>query len=191
MCPFYLFIYKRVLSAPRSHDTGHGTPPYVSQRISLGTCGGGVPSSHPSLGLSAFCLSFFHWARDWRALALTNNNTQKNFAKSRPWSALTQVPHGSRLSDSCEDGEALSSGCTRPPSPQASSSQSALRKMNFPRPQAKEAQTGTKFYPSSGWLGAAGVAPALFLLYSLLCFLGPRSTSAQDVNSPPFPEYPP
>ena len=32
-----------------------------------------------------------HWARDWRALA------------------LTQVHHGSRLSDSCEDGEALSS----------------------------------------------------------------------------------
>ena len=38
--------------------------------------------------------------------------------------------------------------------------------MNFPRPQAKEAQTGTEFYRSSGWLGAAGVAPALFLLYS-------------------------
>ena len=32
-----------------------------------------------------------HWARDWRALA------------------RTQVHHGSRLSDSCEDGEALSS----------------------------------------------------------------------------------
>ena len=32
-----------------------------------------------------------HWARDWRALA------------------LTQVHHGSRLSDSREDGEALSS----------------------------------------------------------------------------------
>ena len=32
-----------------------------------------------------------HWARDWRALA------------------LTQVHHGSRLTDSCEDGEALSS----------------------------------------------------------------------------------
>ena len=32
-----------------------------------------------------------HWARDWRALA------------------LTQVHNGSRLSDSCEDGEALSS----------------------------------------------------------------------------------
>ena len=32
-----------------------------------------------------------HWARDWRALA------------------LTQVHHGSRRSDSCEDGEALSS----------------------------------------------------------------------------------
>ena len=32
-----------------------------------------------------------HWARDWRALA------------------LTQVHHGSRLSDSCDDGEALSS----------------------------------------------------------------------------------
>ena len=27
-------------------------------------CGGGVPSSHPSLGLSVFFLSF--WARDWR-----------------------------------------------------------------------------------------------------------------------------
>ena len=34
-------------------------------------CGGGVPSSHPSLGLSVFFLSFLHWARDWRALALT------------------------------------------------------------------------------------------------------------------------
>ena len=32
-----------------------------------------------------------HWARDWRALA------------------LTRVHHGSPLSDSCEDGEALSS----------------------------------------------------------------------------------
>ena len=44
----------------------------------------------PPLG----CLfSFFllHWARDWRALA------------------LTQVHHWSRLSDSREDGEALSS----------------------------------------------------------------------------------
>ena len=34
-------------------------------------CGGGVPSSHPSLGLSVFFLSFFQirahdWARDWR-----------------------------------------------------------------------------------------------------------------------------
>ena len=38
-----------------------------------------------------------HWARDWRALA------------------LTQVHHGSRLSDSCEDGEALSS--VHPPTP--------------------------------------------------------------------------
>jgi len=45
----------------------------------------------PPLG----CLfSFFllHWAREWRAPL-----------------ALTQVHHGSRLSDSCEDGEALSS----------------------------------------------------------------------------------
>ena len=46
-----------------------------------------------------------HWARDWRALA------------------LTQVHHGSRLKrlqDSCEDGEALScalEGGTRPPHP--------------------------------------------------------------------------
>ena len=48
-----------------------------------------MPSSHPSLGLSVFFLSF--WARDWRALA------------------LTQVHHWSRLSDSREDGEALSS----------------------------------------------------------------------------------
>ena len=38
-----------------------------------------------------------HWARDWRALA------------------LTQVHHGSRLSDSCEGGEALSS--VHPPTP--------------------------------------------------------------------------
>ena len=53
--------------------------------------GGGVPFSHPSLGLSVFFLSFLHWARDWRALA------------------LTQVHHWSRLSDSREDGEALSS----------------------------------------------------------------------------------
>ena len=52
--------------------------------------GGGVPSSHPSLGWSVFFLSL-HWARDWRALA------------------LTQVHHWSRLSDSREDGEALSS----------------------------------------------------------------------------------
>ena len=39
--------------------------------------------------MSVFFL--LHWARDWRALA------------------LTQVHHGSRLSDSREDGEALSS----------------------------------------------------------------------------------
>ena len=38
-----------------------------------------------------------HWARDWLALA------------------LTQVHHGSRLSDSCEGGEALSS--VHPPTP--------------------------------------------------------------------------
>ena len=38
-----------------------------------------------------------YWARDWRALA------------------LTQVHHGSRLSDSCEGGEALSS--VHPPTP--------------------------------------------------------------------------
>ena len=38
-----------------------------------------------------------HWARDWLALA------------------LTQVHHGSRLSDSREDGEALSS--VHPPTP--------------------------------------------------------------------------
>ena len=44
-----------------------------------------------TLGLSVFFLSFLHWARDWRALA------------------LTQVHHWSRLSDSREDGEALSS----------------------------------------------------------------------------------
>ena len=40
-----------------------------------------------------------HWARDWRALA------------------LTQVHQGSRLSDSCEGGEALSS--VHPPTPGA------------------------------------------------------------------------
>ena len=38
-----------------------------------------------------------NWARDWRALA------------------LTQVHHGSRLSDSCEGGEAL--GSVHPPAP--------------------------------------------------------------------------
>ena len=38
-----------------------------------------------------------HWARDWLALA------------------LTQVHHWSRLSDSCESGEALSS--VHPPTP--------------------------------------------------------------------------
>ena len=37
-----------------------------------------------------------HWARDWLALA------------------LTQVHHGSRLSDSCEGGEALSSLARNP-----------------------------------------------------------------------------
>ena len=41
--------------------------------------------------------SHVHWARDWRAVA------------------LTQVHHGSRLSDSCEDGEAL--GSVHPPAP--------------------------------------------------------------------------
>ena len=50
-----------------------------------------MPSSHPSLGLSVFFLSF------WRALA------------------LTQVHNGSRLSDSHEGGEALSS--VHPPAP--------------------------------------------------------------------------
>ena len=65
-----------------------------------------LQSAHTSVWVSAVRERFFenqlavsvsrsslaqHWARDWRALA------------------LTQVHHGSRLSDSCEDGEALSS----------------------------------------------------------------------------------
>ena len=55
--------------------------------VQVGTC----PPPIPRLGcLFSFFLSFF-WARDWRALA------------------LTQVHHWSRLSDSREDGEALSS----------------------------------------------------------------------------------
>merc|ERR1712086_64640 len=45
----------------------------------------------PSLPWVVCFLSFLHWARDWRGLA------------------LTQVHHWSRLSDSGEDGEALSS----------------------------------------------------------------------------------
>ena len=49
-----------------------------------------------------------HWARDWRALNLTNSVAQ-HWARDWLALALTQVHHGSRLSDSCEDGEALSS----------------------------------------------------------------------------------
>ena len=58
---------KRILQKP-PHNTGH-TP------LLKIPCGGGVPSSHPSLGLSVFFLSF------------------------------TQVHHWSHLSDSREDGE--------------------------------------------------------------------------------------
>ena len=38
-----------------------------------------MPSSHPSLGLSVFFLSFFaqHWARDWLALKKERKKTDK------------------------------------------------------------------------------------------------------------------
>ena len=55
------------------------------------------PPSQTVLHLVASYSLAQHWARDWRALA------------------LTQVHHGSRLSDSCEGGEALSS--VHPPTP--------------------------------------------------------------------------
>ena len=58
-----------------------------------------------------------YWARDWRALA------------------LTQVHHGSRLSDSCEGGEALSvRALDRPRSPQASSFRRVARASREPPP---------------------------------------------------------
>ena len=93
--------------------------PDRASRASPSTRIGASPSCHVT-----------HWARGWRALALTqvhSTGAAEGAKRFRHWSrdwralALTQVHNGSPPSDSHEGGEALSSPCTRPPAPQASS----------------------------------------------------------------------
>ena len=61
----------------------HLGPPDRPSKILLVQVGT-LSSSHPSFGVSVFFLSL-HWARDWRALALTQEQVhQKNFTTKLP-----------------------------------------------------------------------------------------------------------
>ena len=68
-----------------------------------------MPSSHPSLGLSVFFLSFS--ARDWRALALTQ--VQKNLITHGPSAELGRDRQAAAAQDEAEENDATEEEMTR------------------------------------------------------------------------------